>query len=111
MNKVGHDIVLLFLFRDEAVVVLPCVLVHADVEGASLANIDLLLFVVVVFLLLDLQVKLIWLSLVFVLAEEATSGQGLNLGCGLLPHEITVLLFIHLLENCVRHQVRWQVSQ
>jgi len=38
LSEVWHDIVFLLLFWHEAVMILPSVLVHTNVEGLSLAN-------------------------------------------------------------------------
>ena len=56
MYEVRHDIVFLFFFRQEAIMVLPVVLIHSNVKGLAFADHSLLAIPLLPLVLLVLEV-------------------------------------------------------
>ena len=110
MHEIRDHIVLLFFFRQEAVVILPVVLVHTEHEW-SLVHIAHLPLVVDPLVLLMLQVHGILVRQPLIVAKETTSGQSCNFRCWLPPHQVLILFVRHHFGNGIRKEVRWQVSQ
>lgn len=105
-----HHVVLSLLLWNEAVVILPVVLVHTEHEW-SLVHIAHLPLVVDPLVLLMLQVHGILVRQPLVVAKETTSGQSCNFWRWLSPHQVLILLVRHHFGNGIRKEVRWQVSQ
>ena len=56
MHEVWHDIVFLFFLRQEAIMVLPVVLIHSNVKGLAFADHSLLAIPLLPLVLLVLEV-------------------------------------------------------
>ena len=107
MHEVRHHIVLLFFFRQEAVMILPVVLVHSHVESFAVANgslLALLLLPLILFMFEEHRV-LIWQPLV--VAKESATCQSSNLRLRLSPDKVGILLVIHQFSNGIRKKVSW----
>lgn len=84
MDEVRHHIVLLFLFGQEAIVVLPVILVHASVEGTRCYNaLFALSFLSLILLMLEEHGVLIRQP--FIVTEEPAAGQRSDLRLRLFP--------------------------
>ena len=105
VHEIGHHIVFLLLFGKETVVVLPVVLIHADVEGPTLTNSIQIALLRYSLVLLMLQVHRIIIGHPLVVTKEATTGQSSYLGGGVAPDQISVLLFVHHFGNGIWQQI------
>ena len=110
VHEVGDHVVFLLLFWQEAVVVLPVVLVHSKHEW-SLMDAELFALLLLALVLLVLEEHGVFVGLPVVVAEQAATGQGCHFGSRLAPDQICVLLVIHLFRNGVGQQIRRQVPQ
>ena len=91
--------------------VLPVVLIHANVEGLAFADEDLFAITLFTLVLLVLQVHAVLVGEPLVVTEESAAGQSGNLWRGLPPHQVTILLVVHHFSNGVWKQVSWEVPQ
>ena len=84
MDEVRHHIVLLFLFGQEAIVVLPVILIHASVEGTR-CNSALFALSFLPFILLMLKEHGILIRQPFIVTEEPATCQRSDLRLRLFP--------------------------
>ena len=110
MHKVGKNIVLLLIFRQETVMVLPVVLIHAKVELVIFVQVVDFACVADALVFLVLEEHLVVIGFPFILAEKTTARQCGDLWCWLSPNQVAVLLVGHHFSNGVGQQVRWQIA-
>ena len=111
VHEIWHHVVFLFFLSQEAVMVLPVVLVHTRIESLTLGNHILFALTLLPLVLLMLEIHGVLVREPLVVAEQAAAGERGDLRRGLSPHQIAVLLVVHDFSNGVWKQVRRQVSQ
>ena len=84
MDEVRHHIVLLFLFGQEAIMVLPVILIHASVEGTRCYS-ALFALSFLPFILLMLKEHGILIRQPFIVTEEPATRQRSDLRLRLFP--------------------------
>jgi hypothetical protein len=98
VHEIGKNVVFLFVFWQETIMILPVVLVHASIEGPVM-NCFLLAIPLFASILLMLQKHGIFVWRPFIVAKKSTSSQSRNLRLSLSPYQITILLVIHHFSN------------
>ena len=91
--------------------VLPCSLIWAQDEWPSLWNHRLLSLILFSFIWFLLHVDVKGVRHPFIIFEQSSPGESLDSGRHLSILEISILLFIHSLNQVSRQNVVWQISQ
>ena len=101
MDEVWHHIVLLLLLRQETIVVLPVILVHATIEGTRCYN-ALFTLSFLPLILLVLQEHGILIRQPLIVTEEAAAIKRGHLRLRLPPEQVAILFIVHHFGNGIR---------
>ena len=101
VHEVWHHVVLLLFLGQEAIMILPVILIHSCVER-SLANLSLLAFLLFSLVLLMLEEHGVLIRKPLIITEKTASSQRSYLGSRLFPKQVAILFVIHHFSNGVR---------